>query len=296
MGIGFLRGSWVAIITPFNKNLRIDFDAWNRLLDLHLAAGTDGIVVCGTTGEGATLELEEKRELMKIARKKTDGLINLMFGAGSNDTTQACIQASEAASMGADAILSVTPYYNKPPQNGLITHFKSIAEVTDLPVVLYNVPSRTGCNLLPETVAELAQVKNICGIKEASGNLEQVQQIISLVPEDFAVFSGEDALNLPIMICGAAGTISVTANVAPDLMKHFNDACKRNDWEKARSIHYKLLPLHKAMFAETNPLPAKAALSEIGLISEYTRPPLCNANSDTHKLLNKIINSFGEMS
>ena len=279
-------------------NIRVTSDliSVERLLDLHLAVGTDGIVVCGTTGEGATLELEEKRELMKIASKKCEGRVNLMFGAGSNDTTQACILASEAASMGADAILSVTPYYNKPPQNGLLTHFKSIAEVTELPVVLYNVPSRTGCNILPETVAELAQVKNICGIKEASGNLEQVQQIISTVPEDFSVFSGEDALNLPIMICGAAGTISVTANVAPDLMKHFNDACKRNDWDKAKDIHYKLLPLHKAMFVETNPLPAKAALSEMGLISEYTRPPLCNADTKTHKLVKKIISSFGEMS
>ncbi|MBQ3644256.1 MAG: 4-hydroxy-tetrahydrodipicolinate synthase [Candidatus Riflebacteria bacterium] len=296
MGIDFLKGSWVAIITPFNKNLRVDFDAWNHLLDLHLAVGTDGIVVCGTTGEGATLELEEKKELMKLARKRLNGQVSLMFGAGSNDTTQACIMASEAASMGADAILSVTPYYNKPPQSGLITHFKSIAEVTELPVVLYNVPGRTGCNLQPETVAELATVKNICGVKEASGNLEQVQQIISLVPEDFSVFSGEDALNLPIMACGAVGTISVTANVAPDLMKHFNDACLKGDWEKAKKIHYKLLPLHKAMFAETNPLPAKAALSEMGLIQENSRPPLCNADLKTHKLVKKIISSFGEMS
>ncbi len=296
MGIDFLKGSWVAIITPFNKNLRVDFDAWNHLLDLHLAVGTDGIVVCGTTGEGATLELEEKKELMKLARKKLKGRVSLMFGAGSNDTTQACIMASEAASMGADAILSVTPYYNKPPQNGLITHFKAIAEVTELPVVLYNVPGRTSCNLLPETVAELSTVKNIRGIKEASGNLEQIQQIISLVPSDFSVFSGEDALNLPIMICGAVGTISVTANVAPDLMKHFNDACLNADWEKAKNIHYKLLPLHKAMFAETNPLPAKAALSEMGLIHENSRPPLCNADLKTHKLVKNIISSFGEMS
>ena len=203
---------------------------------------------------------------------------------------------NQTSELFANKILYYHDAYNKPPQNGLITHFKSIAEVTELPVVLYNVPSRTGCNLLPETVAELAQVKNICGIKEASGNLDQIQQIISMVPEDFSVFSGEDALNLPIMICGASGTISVTANVAPDLMKHFNDACKRNDWDKAKDIHYKLLPLHKAMFVETNPLPAKAALSEMGLISEHTRPPLCNADQKTHKLLKKIISSFGEMS
>lgn len=296
MGIDFLKGSWVAIITPFDKNLKIDFDAWNRLLDLHQAVGTDGIVVCGTTGEGATLELDEKKELMKLARKKLKGRCKLMFGAGSNDTTQACIMASEAASMGADAVLSVTPYYNKPPQSGLITHFKSVAEVTDLPIILYNVPGRTGCNLLPETVAELAETRNICGVKEASGNLKQLQELISLVSSDFAVFCGEDALNLPAMACGAVGTISVTANVAPDLMKQFNDAALNNDWKKAKEIHYKLLPLHNAMFVETNPLPAKAALSEIGLIKDYLRSPLCSANNQTHKLLKQIICSFGEMS
>ena len=295
MGIDFLKGSWVAIITPFNKNLKIDFDSWNRLLDLHLAVGTDGIVVCGTTGEGATLDLDEKKELMKLAYKKLKGYCKLMFGAGSNDTTQACIMASEAASMGADAVLSVTPYYNKPPQAGLINHFKSIAEVTDLPVVLYNVPGRTGCNILPETVAELAEIKNICGIKEASGNINQIQKLISLLSCDFSVLCGEDALNLPAMACGAKGTISVTANVAPDLMKQFNDASLKGDWDTARKIHYKLLPLHNAMFVETNPLPAKAALSEMGLIKDYLRLPLCSANSKTHKLLKEIIGSFGEM-
>lgn len=295
MGFDFLKGSWVAIITPFTKSLKVDFDAWNRLLDLHLATGTDGLVICATTGEGATLELEEKRELMKIARKKLDGYAHIMFGAGSNDTTQACILASEAASMGADAILSVTPYYNKPPQRGLITHFKSVAEVTELPVILYNVPGRTSCNILPETVAELAEVKNICGIKEASGNIDQIQKIVASVPEDFAVYSGDDALNLPIMICGGCGTISVTANVAPDLMKNFNDACRRGDWNTAKKIHYMLLPLHRAMFVETNPLPAKAALSEMGLIKDFCRPPLCTPETSTHKLLKNIVSSFGEM-
>ena len=177
----------------------------------------------------------------------------------------------------------------------MINHFKSIAEVTDLPVVLYNVPGRTGCNILPETVAELAEIKNICGIKEASGNINQIQKLISLLSCDFSVLCGEDALNLPAMACGAKGTISVTANVAPDLMKQFNDASLKGDWDTARKIHYKLLPLHNAMFVETNPLPAKAALSEMGLIKDYLRLPLCSANSKTHKLLKEIIGSFGEM-
>ncbi len=296
MAIDFLRGSWVAIITPFDNNLKIDFDAWNRLLDLHLAVGTDGVVVCGTTGEGATIEIEEKKELMRIAHEKLSGKCKIMLGTGSNDTAQACILSSIAASMGADAVLSVTPYYNKPPQKGLFNHFKSIAEVTDLPVVLYNVPSRTGCNLLPETVAELAEIENIHGIKEASGNMKQIQKLISLVPNNFSVLSGEDILNLPIMICGGVGTISVTANVAPDLMKRFNDYALSGDWEKARKTHFKLMSLHNAMFAETNPLPAKAALSEMGLIKEYLRPPLCSADSSTHKLVKEIIGRFGELS
>lgn len=295
MGVEFLKGSWVAIITPFTSKLKIDFDAWNRLLDLHLATGTDGIVVGGTTGEGATLDLEEKRELMKIAKKKLGGKVPIMLGAGNNDTASACVLSSEAASMGADIILSVTPYYNKPTQKGLYRHFLSIAEVTELPIVLYNVPGRTGCNLLPETVSELSEIKNICGVKEASGNLEQIQKIISYVPEDFALFSGEDELNLPIMACGAVGTISVSANVAPDLMKQFNDAALRGDWKNARKIHYKLLPLHRAMFVETNPIPAKAALAEMGLINNYLRPPLCSGEPATHSLVKKIISSFGEM-
>ena len=293
MGFDFLKGSWVAVVTPFKKNLEIDFDAWNKILDFHLANGTDGLAICATTGEGATLTLDEKRELMSIAHNKLSGKIRLMFGAGSNDTKSACQLSSIASEIGADAVLSVTPFYNKPPQKGLIGHFKAVAESTELPVILYNVPGRTGCNMLAETVAELSQVKNIAGVKEASGNLEQLQKIISLVPSDFAVFSGEDALNLPIMVCGAKGTISVTANVMPKLMKDFNDAALSGDWSKARSIHYKLLPLHKAMFIETNPLPAKAALSEIGLMKDFARLPLSNPEQDTHKIVKQIIDSIG---
>lgn len=295
MYIDFLKGSWVAIITPFNQNLEIDFDAWNYLLDLHLASGTDGIVICGTTGEGATLSLEEKVELMSLAKRKLKGQCKIMFGAGSNDTNQACLLASKAASIGADAILSVTPYYNKPPQSGLVSHFRKVAESTDLPVVLYNVPGRTGCNILPETVAELSKIPNICGIKEASGNLEQLQKLVSLLPDDFSILSGEDALNLPIMVCGAVGTISVTANIAPKLMKQFNDEALSGNFKKAREIHYKLLPLHKAMFVETNPLPVKAALNEMGIIKDFLRLPLCPAASTTHNLLKEIIKNQGEV-
>lgn len=294
MGFDFLKGSWVAIVTPFTSDLKIDFDSWNKLIDLHLTAGTDGIVVCGTTGEGATLEIEEKRELMRLAKKKCNGRAFLMLGAGSNNTSQACALASEGAAMGADAILSVTPYYNKPTQKGLVGHFKAVAEATELPVVLYNVPGRTGCNLLPETVMELSAVRNIKGIKEASGIIDQVQKLCHYFSEGFSVFSGEDALNLPIMACGACGTISVTANAAPALMKAFNDACLKGEWAKARSVHYKLLPLHRALFTETNPIPVKAALNEMGLIKDYCRLPLSNPEVSTHKLLKEIISELGE--
>lgn len=295
MNIDFLKGSWVAIVTPFNENFKIDFDAWNNLLDFHLKNRTDGLVVCGTTGEGATLESEEKKELMILAQKKLKGQCKIMFGAGSNNTRQACELASVAASIGADAILSVTPYYNKPPQGGLISHFKAVAESTELPVILYNVPGRTGCNILPETVAELSQIRNINGIKEASGNIDQLQKIVSLVSrKDFYVFSGEDALNLPLMVCGAVGTISVTANIAPKLMKDFNDAALNGNWDKARQIHYELLPLHRVMFVETNPLPVKYALSKIGLIKNYLRPPLCQSSNKTNLLVSETLNSLGE--
>lgn len=289
MSIDFLRGSWTAIITPFKSDLSVDFDAWERLLDMHLTAGTDGLAICATTGEGATLTFDEKLELMNLAHKMLCGRIKIMFGAGSNNTADACVLASEAASMGADAVLSVTPYYNKPPQKGLIEHFKQVASATELPVVLYNVPGRTGCNMLPETVAELAQVKNIKGLKEASGNVDQLQKIISMVPDDFYVLSGEDALNLPLMVCGAVGTISVTSNVAPKLMKQFNDAALKGDWTKARNIHYQLLPIHRGMFVETNPLPAKAALQEMGVIEDYVRLPLCRPSAETHNLVKSLM-------
>ncbi|NCB45522.1 4-hydroxy-tetrahydrodipicolinate synthase, partial [bacterium] len=203
-----IRGSLVALITPFTKDGSIDYKAYEALLKLHTESKTDGLVICGTTGEAATLTLDEKKSLLKTAKDFTKGKIPIIFGTGGNDTKSVVSLTKDAASYGADAVLVVTPYYNKPPQAGLIAHYKAVAASTKLPVILYNVPGRTGCNMLPETVLELAKTKNIVAVKEASGNLEQAMKIISKAPKGFGLFSGEDALNLPIMACGAIGTIS----------------------------------------------------------------------------------------
>ena len=283
-----IKGSWVALVTPFNQNGEIDFAALEKLVNLHLAAKTDGLVICGTTGESATLCFEEKKALMQAVKKQLAGKIALMFGTGSNETRATCELTGKAAELGAEAVLVVTPYYNKPPQEGLKQHFKAVAAATSLPVVLYNVPGRTGCNMLADTTLELAEVKNIVAVKEASGNLDQAMEIIRRAPAGFALLSGEDALNLPIMACGGVGTISVTANVAPVLMKQFNDAALSGDWQTARAIHFKLLDLHRGLFIETNPLPTKAVLANRGLMTDLARLPLCQPTAKTRELMQKI--------
>lgn len=284
----FLKGSWVAMVTPFSEDGSINFNAFEKLVAMQMAAGTDGLLICGTTGESVTLSFDEKKALMSEARRLTGGRVPLMFGSGGNDTRTVVELTGRAAELGADAVLVVTPYYNKPPQEGLKIHYRAVAKATELPVVLYNVPGRTGCNLLPDTVVDLAKVSNIVAVKEASGNLDQIMEIIRRVPEGFAVFSGDDALNLPIMACGGVGSISVTANVAPIMMKKFNDAALAGDWKQARAIHYRLLDLHRGLFVEANPLPAKAALATAGLIEDFTRPPLCRPSEKARELMIKL--------
>ncbi len=287
--IDFLKGSWVALVTPFNSSQKIDFSALEKLVKMHLEAGTDGLLLCGTTGEAATMSFAEKAELIKFVKEKSDNSLPIMFGTGSNDTAATVELSSRAKELGADAILVVTPYYNKPPQSGLIAHYEAVAASTDLPVVLYNVPGRTGCNMQAETTLKLAEIKNIVAVKEASGNLVQAMEILSKAKGDFVLFSGEDALNLPLMSCGANGTISVTANVAPVLMKQFNDAALAGDFALARKIHYRLLKLHGDLFCETNPLPAKAALSARGMLSDFVRLPLPRPAATTRELIKKSI-------
>lgn len=288
MRTDFLRGSWVALVTPFTEDGKIDYKAFEKLITMQVAARTDGLLICGTTGEAVTLSFDEKKSLMQAAKELTAGKVPLMFGSGGNDTRAVVDLTSKAKSLGADAVLVVTPYYNKPPQDGLKIHYRAVSESTDLPVILYNVPGRTGCNMLPDTVLSLSEIPNIVAVKEASGNLEQVMEIIRRAPENFALFSGDDALNLPIMACGGVGTISVTANVAPFMMKKFNDAALSQDWQQARAIHYHLLELHRGLFVESNPLPAKAALANAGLMEDFTRPPLCRPSQKTHELMKKL--------
>lgn len=287
-----IRGSLVALVTPFKEDGSIDYVAYEKLIKLHISAKTDGLVLCGTSGEAATMTLEEKKSLLKIAKELTNSSIPLIFGTGGNDTKTVCDLTSKAESFGADAVLIVTPYYNKPPQEGLIRHFTLAANSTALPVILYNVPGRTGCNMLPETVLKLSEISNIIGVKEASGNLSQVMAIIKDAPKDFCLYSGEDALNLPIMMCGGKGTISVTANVAPKMMKQFNDAALSGDLNTAQKLHYRLLPMHHGLFVETNPIPAKAALKIMGLMSDFCRSPLCKPSEKTTLLMSKLISSL----
>lgn len=288
MHTNFLKGSWVALITPFSENGNIDFNAFEKLVSMQVAAKTDGILICGTTGESVTLNFAEKKALMHECKRLTGGNMPLMFGTGGNDTRAVVELTAQAAELGADAVLVVTPYYNKPPQEGLKIHYHAVAAATELPVVLYNVPGRTGCNLQADTVIDLATIKNIVAVKEASGNLDQVMEIIRRMPDGFALFSGDDALNLPILACGGTGTISVTANVAPVMMKKFNDAALTEDWERAKTIHYRLLDLHRGLFIEANPLPAKAALANAGLIEDFTRPPLCRPSAKARELMIKL--------
>ncbi len=292
MATAKFEGSWTALVTPFS-NGRIDKDAVFRLLDRHLEAGTDGLVICGTTGESPTLSLDEKALLMETVVTRVAGKIDVMLGTGGNNTASAVELTRRAASFGAGSVLVVTPYYNKPSQSGLIAHFKEIAASTSLPVILYNVPGRTGVNMAPSTVLELARVSNIKGVKEASGNLEQAMDIIRGAPDGFTLLSGEDSLNLAIMALGGRGTISVTANVVPGKMKAFNKAALDGAWEDARGIHYELLPLHRAMFFESNPVPVKAALALQGLIADEFRLPLVPASKETREKLSAVMAGNG---
>lgn len=288
MSENFIKGSWVALVTPF-KDGQVDFASVKKLVELHLNAGTDGLLICGTTGEAATMSFSEKKELMKVVVDEVKGRIPIMFGSGSNNTAQAEELTSKAEELGASAALVVCPYYNKPTQQGIKAHFRKVASATSLPVVLYNVPGRTGMNMLAETSLELAEISNITAIKEASGNLNQIMEIIKKAPEGFNVLSGDDALNLPIMACGAKGTISVTANVDPFKMKQFNDAALSANWDEARRIHYSLLDLHHGLFIESNPLPAKAAMTIKGYMDSEARLPLTRPSDSTTDFMKNLL-------
>ena len=290
-----LKGSIVALITPF-KNGEVDFDQIEKLIEYHIKNGTNGIVPCGSTGESATLSHKEHKEVINFTVKIVNRRIPVIAGTGSNSTDEALQLAQVAKDAGADAHLSITPYYNRPTQEGLFLHFKTIAEKVDLPMILYNVPGRTGVNLLPETVGRLAKVSNIIGIKEATGNVTQSIEVIENTGPDFIVLSGDDYSNLPLLSIGAVGAISVTANIAPKEMSEMFTAYFAGDLKKALDLHYELMPLHRAMFIETNPIPVKTAAYMMKLIdSPELRMPLCAMNSTNEAKLKLILEKYNKI-
>ncbi|MFQ5913183.1 MAG: 4-hydroxy-tetrahydrodipicolinate synthase [Nitrospinota bacterium] len=286
------HGSIVAIVTPF-QNGAVDEAALRDLIEWHVASGTHGIVSCGTTGESATLSHEEHDRVVQFTLEAVNGRVPVIAGAGSNSTQEAIRRTRHAKEAGADGALLVVPYYNKPTQEGLYRHFRGVADAVDIPIFLYNVPGRTVTNLQPETVARLAEIPNIVGIKEATGSLQQVSDVIGLCPEKFCVVSGDDFVVLPMYSVGGRGVISVTANVAPKDMAELCNAAEEGDWARAREIHYKLRPLNAAMFIETNPIPAKTALHLMGRISENFRLPLCPMSEANRERLLRVMREYG---
>ncbi|HRN61106.1 MAG TPA: 4-hydroxy-tetrahydrodipicolinate synthase [Luteimonas sp.] len=270
-----LRGSIVALVTPMHEDGSIDYAALRKLVDWHVDEGTDCIGVVGTTGESPTVDVEEHCEVIRVTVEQAAGRVPVMAGCGGNSTREAIALAQYARKVGADSQLQVVPYYNKPGQEGLYRHFKAIAEATgELPIVLYNVPGRSVADMLHDTVLRLTQVPGVVGIKEATGNLERAQWLIRDVPEGFAVYSGDDATAVALMLCGGDGNISVTANLAPGLMHELCVAALAGDVKRAMELQLRLLPVHKQLFVEANPIPVKWAMARLGLCGGTLRLPL----------------------
>ncbi len=286
------NGSCVALVTPF-RNGSVDYETLKKLVNWHIEQGTDCIVPCGCTGEAATLNHEEHRKVIKTVLKEVAGKIKVMPGTGSNSTWEAIELTEYAKKAGADGALIITPYYNKPTQEGLYRHYKKIAESVDIPICLYNVPSRTGVNMLPETVERLSRIKNIVAIKEAAGKIAQCAEIIRLCGENITLLSGDDSLTYSMMALGGKGVISVLANVVPDAVHHMTDSFLNGEREKALEIHYKWMTLMDVLFIETNPGPVKEALGMMGKIKPELRLPLVNLKSSSRESLKKVMQNLG---
>ncbi len=285
MALGMFTGSLVAIVTPMFEDGRLDLDALKKLIDFHVDAGTDGIVIVGTTGESPTVNVDEHCLLIKTTVEYVAKRVPVIAGTGANSTAEAIELTAKAKSLGADACLLVAPYYNKPSQEGLYQHFKAVAEAVAIPQILYNVPGRTGCDLSNDTVVRLAQVPNIVGIKDATGGIERGTDLLLRVPADFAVYSGDDATSLALMLLGGKGVISVTANVAPQLMHDMCVHALNGDIAAAKVANAKLFALHQKLFVEANPIPVKWVLQQMGLIATGIRLPLVNLSSQYHEVL-----------
>lgn len=288
-----ISGSMVALVTPMDAQGGLDWDALSKLVDFHLQEGTNAIVAVGTTGESATLDVHEHVEVIRRVVDQVAGRIPVIAGTGANSTREAVELTQNAKSVGANACLLVTPYYNKPTQEGLYQHFRHIAESVAIPQILYNVPGRTACDMLPETVERLAKVANIIGIKEATGDLQRAQDILNRVSSDFLVYSGDDATAVELMLMGGKGNISVTANVAPRAMAELCAAAMRGDAATARAINERLMPLHKNLFIESNPIPVKWALHEMGLMQDGIRLPLTWLSPRCHEPLRQAMRQSG---
>jgi len=285
------KGSLVAIITPF-RNGKLDEKTFKDLIEFQIKNGTSGIVPCGTTGESATLSLEEHERVVELTVQTAAGRVPVIAGAGSNNTAEAVRLSKYARSAGADAVLLITPYYNKPTQQGIYFHVKAVAEEAGIPIVLYNIASRTGVNIEPHTVARIAQIKNVVAIKEASGNIAQMAEIKRLCGDRLALISGDDALTFPVLSIGGTGVISVVANIVPAETAEMIKQYEAGNIEASREIYYRLLPLIKAMFIETNPIPVKTAMGMMGKISPELRLPLCPMLPENEKRLKKALKEY----
>jgi 4-hydroxy-tetrahydrodipicolinate synthase len=286
------KGSLVAIVTPFRKG-KFDEKRYAELIEWHIAQGTQGIIPCGSTGEAATLDYSDHFRVMEVAIDTVNKRIPVLAGTGANSTDEAIIITKKAKELGADGALIVTPYYNKPTQEGLYLHFRAIAQAVDIPIVLYNVPGRTALNMLPSTVARLLEFKNIVGLKEATGDMRQASDLVRLCGDRLVLLSGDDFTTFPMLALGGVGVISVTANIVP---KDFADMCNawaKGDIAKARQLHYKLEPLNGLMFIETNPIPVKTALAMMGKIEEEFRLPLCPMSAANREKLAVALKDAG---
>ncbi len=286
------KGSMVALVTPF-RNGDVDEGALRDLIEFQIASGTHAIVSCGTTGESPALSPAEYERVIDLTLEVVAGRVPVIVGTGSNSTAESIRKTSRAKKAGVDAALVIVPYYNKPTQEGLHQHFQAVAEAVDLPILLYNVPGRTATNLLPETVARLAEIPNIVGIKEAAGSFQQASDVIGLCPPKFCVISGDDFLALPLLMVGGKGVISVTANVAPVDVAELCNAIDKGDWARARGLHYKLRPLNHAMFFESNPIPVKTALGLMGKCTGEMRLPLSSMGEPNRQRLSQVMREYG---
>lgn len=285
-------GSGVAIVTPFTTDT-VDLTVLGRLLDFQLANGTDAVIVCGTTGEAATMSYRERMRTIEFCVEHVDGRVPVIAGSGSNSTQTALTLSRDAERAGADGLLVVTPYYNKASQTGLIRHFSAVADGVNVPVILYNVPSRTGVNIAPETYAALAQHPNINGVKEASGNLGAIQRTVNLCPEDFFIWSGNDDETAPICLLGGKGVISVVANILPGEMHRLTELCFQNDFAAAGNLQLRLKDLCDAMFCEVNPIPVKTALNLMGYDAGPLRLPLCEPSEENLRRIRRTLVQYG---